>query len=62
MKPADVVKRVEDIRNSAGDDEKQHSKEGDLYLDLIKFYANNGCELAKEALKTQKLDFSRWCS
>ena len=49
-----------------GDHESLHAAEDDLYLSLLKAIAKGSCEdpqgCAKEALKTQKLKFERWCA
>lgn len=60
----DVRKAVEEIRKSINDDEKAHILEDALYQDILESIADgtaeNPAEMAKEALKTGTLDFSRW--
>jgi hypothetical protein len=49
-----------------GDPEGAHSREDDLYLQLLTAIANGKCEnpalCAKIAIQTQELDFARWCA
>ncbi|QNH48712.1 MULTISPECIES: hypothetical protein [unclassified Bacillus (in: firmicutes)] len=61
----DVQKRVEAIRQAAFDDETAHGMEDELYTEVLKAIANgadNPEKLAAEALKTEKIEFSRWYS
>jgi hypothetical protein len=63
----DVQARVAEIRSiGAGDPEAAHSKEDDLYRDVLQFiaYGPQGLhkELAYAALETQEEDFPRWCA
>jgi hemerythrin-like domain-containing protein len=63
MKVQEVIDRVKAIQAKADDPEVAHSKEDALYLDVLRAIANgakNSKELAKEALKTESIDFSRW--
>ncbi len=58
-----IKKFLEAIKSSSGDDEKAHALEDDLYirtLEEIAWGATNPIELAKEALKSQTIKFSRW--
>ncbi|MBD3861399.1 hypothetical protein IEE86_16865 [Bacillus sp. 28A-2] len=60
----EVKERVEDIRQIAFDDEAAHGMEDDLYNDVLGAIANgagNPEKLASEALKTQDIEFYRWC-
>lgn len=58
--------RVEEIRRSAGDDERAHGMEDSLYSDFIKHVQALGIDgvsdVAAEILKTKDIDFSRWCA
>jgi len=62
----EVRDRVARIADIASDDAKAHSNEDDLYIDVLKAIANhkggNPARLAQEALKTQSIEFSRWCA
>lgn len=63
----DVKARVKEIKELVKDDrESAHSKEDDLFMDVLKAIAKGRCDdstaLAKEALKTTKLKFARLCS
>lgn len=62
----DVKKRVADIAAMAGDAEVAHSAEDGLYLELLEAIADSKCEdpqgCAAEAVKTQAIDFERWCA
>lgn len=56
---------VEDIRAQKDDDEVAHGMEDDLYhavLESIADGAPDAPELAKAALETASIDFSRWCA
>ncbi|WP_024427708.1 hypothetical protein [Bacillus safensis] len=60
----DVQERVEVIRQIALDDEAAHGMEDELYIDVLEAIANgadNPEKLAAEALKTQDIEFYRWC-
>lgn len=58
--------KVEHIREISGDDERAHSNEDSLREDFIKYVAESGnkklSEMANEILKTNKIDFARWCA
>lgn len=62
----DVIRRIESIKSkSTYDPEVAHGKEDDLYLDVLVAIAEgapNAKELAAEAIKTQGIDFPRWCA
>ena len=65
MKPKDVRKRVEKIRQMAGDDEMAHGEEDRLWGDVLMAIANGAPKakkLAQEALKTLDIEFYRWCA
>lgn len=65
MTKSEVKKRVKDIKESAGDYESAHSMEDDLYLDVLNAIADgakDAAELAKEAIKTTKINFPRHCA
>lgn len=66
MTPVDVAQRVKDIEASVGDDESAHSLEDELRRDLLEAIAEGRCtspgHCARIALRTEKLDFRRWCA
>ena len=66
MNLAEAIKRVQSIRNSAGDDERAHRMEDALYTDFIKHVSETGNkalrEIADEILKTGEINFARWCA
>ena len=48
-----------------GDDERAHSREDLLYQEFVKYIAKRKDylgKMAREILKTQKIDFARWCA
>ena len=56
-----IIKDIQDIK----DQEAAHSREDELHqkvLDAIARGSKNAKELAKAALKTNKLNFGRWCA
>jgi len=63
MTVEDILKRVERIRNSDGDNEDMHFDEDVLWenvLEAIARGAPNAPELAQAALRTKELKFTRW--
>jgi len=54
------LKQITHEKNE-GDDERAHIFEDELYLKILKHHAHNGCPLAQAALKSQLIEFSRWC-
>ena len=42
------------------DDECAHIMEKNLWMSVLKILASDGSELARNALKTQDIGFSRW--
>lgn len=63
MTVEDIRAEITEIIKRTGDDESQHGREDDLHhavLLAIAEGAPNAAELAREALKTLDLDFSRW--
>lgn len=68
MNVSDVQKRLEDIANEAddGDNEAAHSMEDDLYFAVLKAIAEGKTDdpqsLAREALKSADIEFTRWCA
>lgn len=63
----DIRDRIARIITAAdrGDDESAHSMEDTLHQDVLAAIAANAPDsgaLAYEALKTQQLDFNRWCA
>ena len=59
----EMVKEIEQVRD---DPEVAHSREDDLYHDLLHAIASGTCRdaaaCAKEALLTEKISFPRWCA
>jgi len=65
MSPEEVKKRVAAIEAAMDDDEVAHGMEDELHQDVLHAISRGECEgcemaVAKAALKTLKLDFSRW--
>ncbi len=66
MTPDQVRSRVRAIEAVAGDDERAHIMEDELWEDVLTEIAEGksaddvGC--AREALKTKRLDFARYCA
>ena len=63
MNIEDVKKRVDKIKEKITDDEIAHGMENQLWQDVLQAIADgveNPAELAKEALKTNEVDFCRW--
>lgn len=59
---SEIRKRVKEIRDLKGDYEAQHSREDDLYIDVLKAIAagqRKGLVLANEALAAQRIKFPR---
>lgn len=57
-----AVQKINDMRD---DDEAAHGNEDDLHRSVLRAIAEGSPvaqELAKEALKTLDIDFSRWCA
>ena len=64
MTKNEVKRRVKDIKINADDYEGAHNMEDSLHQDVLRAIADgaeNAAELAKEALKTKKIGFSRYC-
>jgi hypothetical protein len=66
LSPDLVLARVNEIRDIAGDGEVAHSKEDDLWRDVLRAIAEgtvvSGSECARVALLTQDIEFERWCA
>lgn len=66
MKASDVEERLHKIREAMEDDERAHSLEDDLYLEVLKAIASGMCDdpraCAAKAIETQVLAFGRWCA
>lgn len=62
----EVRAAVEEIRRLADDDEAAHSAEDALHQNVLASIAQhdpaNAASLAREALKTQDIEFARWCA
>ena len=59
-----VQAKLKDIESKAlgHDDEVAHILEDDLYSEVLRYHAANGCEISKEALKSKRIEFARWCA
>jgi hypothetical protein len=65
MTPTEVRKRVREIRRNAKDDEIAHELEDALRRDVLTAIAKGAKSapaLAREALRSTEIDFSRWCA
>ncbi len=70
MTVSDIRARVAAIEALGNDFERAHASEDALHQEVLAFVAlgmepgpgQEPFELAKEALKTQELDFSRYCA
>lgn len=67
MSPEEIRKRVERIREMAGDDEAAHSEEDSLHQEVLAAIRDGQCEgknaeCAGLALETLSIDFARWCA
>jgi hypothetical protein len=71
MNIADVRERVEMIDHCRGDDETAHSEEDKLRRDVLTYIADGDWvesdplavrDIAREALRTERIDFARWCA
>ena len=66
MNLEEAKRRVEAIRAIRGDDESAHNAEDRLREDFIRAVAaaNLGelSDVAAEILKTEEIDFCRWCA
>ena len=62
----DIKESVEKIRKCKSDDESAHSMEDMLREDFIVYVASLGDEdlalKALEVLKTNEIEFARWCA
>ena len=62
----EIKKRIQEIASKSGDDETQHGQEDALRAAFIEAVAREGsypwAEMAKEILKTDDMDFARWCA
>ena len=59
--------RVKEIQAVSGDDEDAHGKEDDLYRDFVEAVAAGMSKAKAQAiaeiiLKTQDIEFARWCA
>ncbi len=61
----EIKKRIDEIKEIAGDGEVAHKLEDELYLDFIRYVAGgNGEDLEEKATfvsSTQGIEFFRWC-
>ena len=65
MKKEDIIKAVQDIKHSVGDNESAHSMEDALRESFIEYVATRKDSLGEKArliLSTNKIDFERWCA
>lgn len=60
-----IKERVKQIELCRGDDESAHSMEDDLMAEFILYVSQldgDLADMAKEVLKTQAIEFCRWCA
>lgn len=68
----EIKTRIRDIEDCAGDDERQHAKEDEMVWEFIYTLAHpDECDpalsladvtaMAVELLKSQRIEFNRWC-
>ena len=59
-------KRIDQLREIAGDDEAAHSEEDDLRRDVLRAIADGECDdpaaAARLVLTTSEIRFARWCA
>jgi hypothetical protein len=60
MSEEDLKKRVNEIISHADDDERAHSEEDDLHLELIEAFCPEW--VVKEVERLSDADFVRWCA
>lgn len=63
MNLENIKKRIKKIKNIQDDDEVAHRMEDDLYTNFIKYVSKRRDKIgimAKEILKTKRIDFARW--
>lgn len=62
----EVTRRIQAIREKAGDYEAQHALQDALYVDVLYAIAYGTCEnaptVAAVALTVEEMDFPRWCA
>ncbi|MGX1483422.1 hypothetical protein RKD45_002498 [Streptomyces griseus] len=61
----DIAHRLAAIHAAQGDDERAHGLEDDLHRDVLATIAAGAPDaslLAAAALRTETLDFARWCA
>lgn len=61
----DVRREVANIARMAGDDEGAHAAEDALHQEVLQAIAAGAADapaLARAALKTRDIEFSRWCA
>ena len=62
----DIKTELEHIKKIASDDESAHSLEDQLHKRFIQFIAGtadeNLAKMAREVLKSSKIQFERWCA
>ena len=63
---AEVLARVERIRQLADDDESAHAEEDTLHHQVLALIADEKCpdpsRWAELALRTEDIEFARWCA
>jgi hypothetical protein len=61
-----VLKMLEDVYASAGDNEAAHGLEDRMHQTVLRAIADGKCEEPREAariaLKSQEISFARWCA
>ena len=62
-----LKKKIEHIKEISSDDERAHGDEDELREEVL-FHISQNCtdikckQLAKEVLKTNSINFARWCA
>lgn len=65
MTPKEAEARVKEIYETRVDDEMAHSAEDALRREVLEHIANGGRNarrLAEIALRTEEINFARWCA
>jgi len=68
MTVSDIEKRVALIDVAKSDPEKAHSAQDDLWLEVLQHISQyplaygHAAQIAQAALKTEEIDFPRWCA
>ena len=62
----DVRRRISEIMLEMHDDESAHGMTDQLHIDVLRAIANDECDdiegCAAMALRTEEMEFERWCA